>query len=60
MFLVKNLQEENEENKFAGLPFASTSCTVDSASCTVTESNIHVQSCKAGVKSSRKLKKRSY
>ena len=35
-------------------------CTVDSASCTVTESNIHMKSCIAYVKFSRKLKKRSY
>ena len=55
MFLLKNFQCENSI-KLTGLPFISTSCAVDSKSCTVTETNVQLKSCKVHMKSSRKLK----
>ena len=48
MFLLKNLQQRNAV-KFTGIPFGSSFCTV-------TESNIHVKSCKVHMKSSLVLK----
>ena len=47
---IKNLQLEDAV-KFTGLSFVSISCTVDSTFCTITESNIHVKSCKARITS---------
>ena len=52
---IKKSQYENVV-KFIWLPFVATFCTVDSTSFTVTESDIHVKSCKAHMTSSRKIK----
>ena len=56
---VKKYSIENAL-KFTELPFASTSCTIDITSCTVTESSIYVEPCKVHMKSSRKVKKKTF
>ena len=55
VFLLIHFQYKNAV-KFRGLQFVSTSCNVDSTSCILSESNIHVKSCRVHVKFSTKLK----
>ena len=54
IFFLKN---KKNAVKFTRMPFASTSCSVDLVSCTITESKKHVKPHKGHVKSSRELRK---
>ena len=57
VFLLKIFKRKMPLNLQGYLPLVSTSCIVDSTSCTVTESNIQVKSYRVHMTFSRKLKK---